>query len=444
MCIAKWVSSVFEKHHGTYRVPVRPNFGRHQNIAAIFHQRPTVIDYSMPSPTKDTMKEKNEEALVEHPSYCVLAFYQFFILPLQMDAQIWRQELDVTLRTFQARGAIRISIQEGMNGTICFPIQYQEAIVSYLEQQRRQQQPLEASISESAKLRIRVSYHSAPTFHRLSIRIKNEIVTMGPIPLDWISATTEDVNPQEIAQYIRPQRTGTYVSPGREWDALLHDPKCLVIDTRNDYEVQMGTFLNAVAPHTQEFTEFPSWLRERLSSKSLPYNKIAMFCTGGIRCEKATALCIQMMKSTNPSPEECDSADHGPIPVYHLEGGILAYLEQNSKDPSGASFVGECFVFDQRVAVTYGLQPTSQYVLCHACRRPVHIRDTQSTSAAHEPISEHPASGDQRYQKGVACPACFEQNQDRLQRYIDRQRQIELAQQRQVPHIYDAKEALRS
>jgi UPF0176 protein len=386
---------------------------------------------------KDPMKEETEETPVDRPSYCVLAFYQFFVEPLEMDPLSWRQQMEATLRSFLARGAIRISIQEGMNGTICFPRQHQEAIVCYLEQQR--QQLSSESSSEASKLRLRVSYHSTPTFHRLSIRIKNEIVTMGPIPHDWLSSASDDANPREVAQIVRPQRTGIYVPPGREWDALLHDPDCLVIDTRNDYEVEMGTFVNAVVPHTQEFSEFPSWLHEQLSSKTRPYNKIAMFCTGGIRCEKATALCIKMMNSTSPSPEEFEAASSLPIPVYHLEGGILAYLEQNAKDPSSAAFVGECFVFDQRVSVTYGLQPTLQYVLCHACRRPVHVRDTHSIETANEHL-EHRASGDLRYQKGVACPACFEQNQDRLQRYVDRQRQIDLAQVRQVPHIYDAKE----
>jgi predicted sulfurtransferase len=506
--------------------------------------------------------------------YCVLAFYQFFTNihteavcvnledseeDIRTMEQQWKNALESNLRSYEARGTIRISTSEGMNGTICFLSAHRSAIIQCLHEQQhkwnknrsysRMRTDDESVLSHP--LRMRLSSHSVQTFHRLSIRIKNEIVTMGLIPKNWILNSSEDhddnrifndtchyptsnINGNELSKseiqqldrdlqqqqqqycYVRPNRTGIYVRPGPQWDELLYDPQCLVIDTRNEYEVQIGTFVNAVSPHTTEFTEFPTWLYKQLQqgTQSLQYDKIAMFCTGGIRCEKATALCIQMISNLQVPVFANDdvTSDHDTsnrimdqtnnagslLPVYHLEGGILAYLENAAttndvdivqqdiptevqKQPNhnastilrkhdGKNFIGECFVFDQRVAVTYGLHPTSQYVLCHACRRPVHIEDTVVDAIT--PKKEHDEDvndtvghrmngnekvmsleqslvnmNNRKYHKGICCPACCDdvmqqqeqQSHRNRQRYIERQKQIELAQKRQVQHIYDPK-----
>jgi predicted sulfurtransferase len=439
---------------------------------------------------------------------------------LQIERE-WRDDMESVLRSYHAYGMIRISIQEGMNGTICFPTQHLDNIRSFLhhqeqllcERQRRsgRYEPGDTDTTESSlsssPFKIRISYYNSPPFHRLSVRIKKEIVTMGPIPQHWISEI-DDQNDYVLDDnghaanttptcFVRPYHcplrhnasvpmhpTGIYVPPGPEWDELLYDPQCLVIDTRNEYEIQMGTFQNAISPHINEFTEFPTWLHDTLQQQQQQpqYNKIAMFCTGGIRCEKATALCIQMLRKTssslsslnldnNSNKNEDDEAIAIP-PVYHLEGGILAYLENdhspsrasiestasskasvsdqpnadhvNSKNenataiiraPSyGNNFIGECFVFDQRVAVTYGLQPTQQYISCHACRRPVHIEIASSNS-------------NEKYQKGICCPGCYDEiehgtkGHKKQQRYMERQKQMDLAAQplSTKPHLYDSK-----
>ena len=501
-----------------------------------------------------------QQQVVEQNDYCVLAFYQFFspkteivndnnnnndndavgvsnhtdIEDLSIIERQWRDDIDSKLRSYHTYGMIRISIYEGMNGTICFPTSHLDTIQSFLQQQqyysssrrrtggheehRDNNTPTIESLSSSSSspFKIRISYFNTPPFHRLSVRIKKEIVTMGPIPKHWISRHVDDLDEMEVGEdhtttataktcivrpYSRPKSrpntviptngeddndkdTGMYVPPGPEWDDLLYDPQCLVIDTRNEYEIQMGTFANAVSPHIQEFTEFPQWLHDTIqpSPQSLPqqprYNKIAMFCTGGIRCEKATALCIQMLHKSSSLIRNSNNGDDDTIsipPVYHLEGGILAYLEnkhphsnrsttlnttsdiaasdqtnersndhiKNETDTAvptphsyGNNFVGECFVFDQRVAVTYGLQPTQQYVSCHACRRPVHVDVTTNTN--------------EKYQKEVCCPACYIETihgsmntigKIQQQRYIERQKQMELAAQNlsQKPHLYDSK-----
>jgi predicted sulfurtransferase len=473
------------------------------------------------------------QTVVEN-DYCVLAFYQFFARTeiikddddasnledtlLQIERE-WKDDMESGLRSYHTYGMIRISIQEGMNGTICFPTQHLDNIRSFLhhqeqllcERQRRngRYEPGDTDTTESSlsssPFKIRISYYTSPPFHRLSVRIKKEIVTMGPIPQHWISEI-DDQNDYVIDDnghvanttptcFVRPYHcplrhnptvpvhpTGIYVPPGPEWDELLYDPQCLVIDTRNEYEIQMGTFHNAISPRINEFTEFPTWLHETLQQQQPQYNKIAMFCTGGIRCEKATALCIQMLRKTSLSLSSLildnnsnENEDHEAIAipsVYHLEGGILAYLESDPSPSSatiesiatsiasvsdqpnadhgnstnenetaiirapsyGNNFIGECFVFDQRVAVTYGLQPTQQYISCHACRRPVHIDMTSSNS-------------NEKYQKGICCPGCYDEHEHgtkdnkKQRRYMERQKQMDLAAQplSVKPHLYDSK-----
>lgn len=220
-------------------------------------------------------------------------------------------------------------------------------------------------------------------FYRMKVRLKKEIVTMG----------VTDIDPARHA--------GTYVDPA-DWNALISDPEVIVIDTRNDYEVGIGTFRGAINPETRSFGEFPGWFRafrERLPADRAP--KIAMFCTGGIRCEKSTAF----LKS-----EGIDA-------VYHLKGGILKYLETVPAEQS--LWDGECFVFDQRVAVGHGLEPGS-HDLCHACRMPLSAADKQSP----------------HYVAGVSCHHCHADRDDSQRaRYAERQRQAEAAARRGAEHV---------
>jgi UPF0176 protein len=235
-----------------------------------------------------------------------------------------------------------------------------------------------------AALDVKNAYASAMPFHRMKVRLKAEIVSMG----------IEGLDPAHDA--------GTYVEPG-DWNALISDPRTIVIDTRNDYEVKIGTFPGAINPETASFRDFPAWFRaHRAEFESRPEPpKIAMFCTGGIRCEKATAF----LKA------------EGVEGVHHLKGGILRYLETIS--PGESLWEGECFVFDQRVAVGQGLAPGT-HDLCHACRRPVSPRDQLS------PL----------FERGVRCPACAAERQDgQRHRYAERQRQVELAAARGTEHL---------
>ncbi|WP_374529964.1 rhodanese-related sulfurtransferase [Novosphingobium sp.] len=233
---------------------------------------------------------------------------------------------------------------------------------------------------------IEVKYSAAPElpFHRMKVRLKREIVTMGEPDIDPLS----DV--------------GHYVSP-HDWNALISDPGTIVIDTRNDYEVAIGTFAGAIDPKTASFREFPAWFRaerERLLGSGTP-PKVAMFCTGGIRCERSTAFL------------KAEGIDE----VYHLKGGILKYLEDVPADQS--LWQGECFVFDERVSVGHGLIP-GHYGLCRACRLPISEEDRAS------PL----------YEEGVSCPACHDtRTEEQRAGYRERHRQELLAAKRGKSHI---------
>ncbi|MDZ4792006.1 MAG: rhodanese-related sulfurtransferase [Hyphomicrobiales bacterium] len=231
-----------------------------------------------------------------------------------------------------------------------------------------------------ADLEHKESLAESQPFYRLKVRLKKEIVTMG----------VADVDPAAMV--------GTYVEPS-DWNALTADNDMVVIDTRNDYEVRVGTFPGSIDPKIGSFREFPKWF-EHFSKDGAPA-KVAMFCTGGIRCEKATSL----LKSLN-------------IPqVYHLKGGILRYLEVVPEDES--LWRGECFVFDQRAALAAGLQQGS-HELCYACRNPVSAADKAS----------------EKYEAGISCPHCHGQYSDeRLAAFRERQRQIELAKRRGERHL---------
>ena len=226
-----------------------------------------------------------------------------------------------------------------------------------------------------AGLEAKFSRAPAMPFHRMKVRLKREIVTMG----------VDNIDPLSDA--------GAYVEPDA-WNALIADPDTVVIDTRNDYEVALGAFRDAVDPGTTSFREFPDWVAKNRTA--LEGRKIAMYCTGGIRCEKATAYVRSL----------------GLSEVYHLKGGILKYLETV---PAGQSlWQGECFVFDERVSVTHGLHP-GEAELCRACRRPLTVEDRASP----------------KYRAGVSCGNCHDVRSDAdRSRYAERQRQVQLAEAR--------------
>ena len=220
----------------------------------------------------------------------------------------------------------------------------------------------------------------ATPFHRMKVKLKREIVTMG----------VEDVDPTACV--------GRYATPS-EWNALIDDPECLVIDTRNDYEVAIGSFQGAVNPGTQSFRDFPEWVQSNLDPSR--HTKVAMFCTGGIRCEKSTSYLVSQ----------------GFEDVWHLQGGILKYLEDIPESES--RWEGECFVFDSRVAVNHRLEKGS-FDQCYACRHPITDADK---------ASEH-------YKKGVSCPRCYgDLTAARQARFQERQKQVELAAGRGEQHI---------
>lgn len=260
--------------------------------------------------------------------------------------------------------------REGINGTIAGSVDDIAALISYIE-----------AIDGLAGLEVKYSSAAEMPFHRMKVRLKREIVTMG----------IETIDPTAGA--------GAYVAPA-DWNALISSPDTIVIDTRNAYEVSIGTFKGAVDPGTTSFREFPAWVEAH--REDLQGRKVAMFCTGGIRCEKATAY----VKSL------------GFEDVFHLKGGILRYLEEV---PAAQSlWEGECFVFDERVSVSHGLAE-GDAELCRACRHPLNADDRQSP----------------KFAAGVSCPHCFDARSDEdRRRYAERQRQVELAQARgRGPHI---------
>ncbi|GAX23049.1 UPF0176 protein [Fistulifera solaris] len=317
-----------------------------------------------------------DEASIEN-AFAILALYQFLDHKLSPEVVADRRDqLEAFLRLKTARGMI-ILAQEGINGTICFPSEHKDAVMTHL-------------LHDFPNLRTRLSYHPENVFFRLKVRIKSEIVTLG------VNATVSDPTLQ----------VGTYVEPGEDWDTLLKDPNCLVIDTRNEYEYQVGTFHNAINPHTHSFVDFPEWIQENMDQMK-QVTKVAMFCTGGIRCEKATAYCMNLLKDSPHQPE-----------IYHLKGGILGYLDTVQEEKS--LFKGECYVFDRRTAVQHGLKPSTTYVPCHACRHPLTAEDRL-----------HPD-----YEEGVSCHVCIDSRQTRRERYESRQKQMKLWD----THLHDRKE----
>ncbi|TCM53723.1 UPF0176 protein [Rhizobium sp. PP-F2F-G48] len=298
-------------------------------------------------------------------SFLVAALYHFARLHRFADL---RDPLQAVCDDHGVKGTLLLA-QEGVNGTIAGTEGGIAAVLAFLRAQ-----------PEFRDLEHKESRAAAMPFLRMKVRIKKEIVTMG----------VEDIDPLTIV--------GTYVEP-KDWNALISDPETLVIDTRNDYETAIGTFRGALDPQTKTFREFPDWVKNQTGLHNKP--KIAMYCTGGIRCEKATAF----MKS------------QGFDEVYHLKGGILKYLEETP--PQESLWEGACFVFDDRVSVTHGLGE-GEHTLCHACRQPLTLEERAS------PVHE----------EGVACVHCHDTRTDEdRERYRQRQRQIALAKTRGSKHL---------
>ncbi len=300
-------------------------------------------------------------------SYIVAAIYKFADLEPH---EALREPLLEVMRVQGVRGSILLA-GEGINGTIAGTREGIDQVVAHIESDPRL---TGLSLKESVCEKI--------PFNRTKVRLKKEIVTMG----------VGGIDPNQLV--------GTYVKPG-DWNALISDPGVTVVDTRNAYEVDLGTFENAVSPDTESFREFPQFVDDQLDPAK--HKRVAMFCTGGIRCEKSTAY----LKA------------RGFEEVYHLQGGILKYLEEVPEAES--LWRGECFVFDGRVSVDHDLKP-GKYGLCYACRQPISEADKEQDT----------------YEKGVSCPRCFGQTSDeQRKRFRDRQKQVELAAARGEGHIGD-------
>ena len=299
--------------------------------------------------------------------FTVCALYQFVRLD---DFEEFRTPLRELMVILEVKGTILLAL-EGLNGTICGSQASIDKVLQFLKDDGR-----------FNNLEIKFSHSKDTPFKRLKVKLKKEIVTLGVSNIDPLSSV------------------GTYVSP-QDWNALISDPDVVLIDTRNNYEYEIGSFKGAINPSTETFREFPTYTKNNL--EQYRGKKVAMFCTGGIRCEKSTAY----LKS------------QGFDTVYHLHGGILKYLEE--VDEGQSLWEGECFVFDDRVAVKHNLEQ-GQYDQCHACRYPITDEDKM-----------HP-----HYEKGVSCPRCHgSRSESQISRYRERERQIQLAKARGEDHIGD-------
>jgi len=306
-------------------------------------------------------------------TFLTAALYKFVELPHFAALQA---SLLACCESHGVRGTLLLA-SEGINGTIAGLPEGVHAVLAYLRADPR-----------LAALEHKEAWADHLPFYRMKVRLKREIVTMG-VP---------EVHPALMAgQYVKPQ----------DWNQLIADPDVVLIDTRNDYEVSIGSFKGAINPATHSFSELPGWVDKemeaggKLAASDGKKPRVAMFCTGGIRCEKSTAL----MRSK------------GFDEVYHLEGGILKYLETVPQAQS--SWEGECFVFDERVSVGHGLAK-GDFSLCRSCRDPLSAQDRQS------PL----------YELGVSCAHCHGRTTEEQKRgYRERQRQVELAEARQQAHI---------
>lgn len=295
----------------------------------------------------------------------VAALYKF--VKLEDFVQI-RPHLLAVCKQNGVRGTLLLAL-EGINGTIAGSRQGIDAVLQFLKQDAR-----------LVDLDHKESFCQSNPFLRMKVKLKKEIVTLG---VAGISPT------KRVGQYVEPQ----------DWNALISDPEVVLVDTRNDYEYEIGTFKGAIDPNTETFREFPQYVAKNLDPKK--HKKVAMFCTGGIRCEKSTSFMLEQ----------------GFEEVYHLKGGILKYLELIPEEES--LWQGECFVFDERVAVKHNLA-VGQYDQCHACRHPITEEDKKSPD----------------YVLGVSCHKCKNKMTDlQRQRFAERQKQIELARAAGTTHL---------
>ncbi|MXV45247.1 rhodanese-related sulfurtransferase [Saccharibacter sp. 17.LH.SD] len=302
---------------------------------------------------------------------CVAALYHFTSFE---DHRALREPLLEVCQQQGVKGSLLLA-KEGINGTIAGSDEGIDRVLSYIDQ-----------LPGCKGFDFKKSRSREMPFLRMKVRLKREIVTMGQ----------PDINPLSCV--------GRYVEP-KDWNALISDPDVVVMDTRNDYEVAIGTFRGAIDPDLKTFRQFPEWFREWRKQVEAQGRtpKVAMFCTGGIRCEKSTAF----------------AREEGIEDVYHLKGGILKYLEEVPEEES--LWEGECFVFDQRVSVGHGLK-LGQYDLCHACRAPISEEDKKSSL----------------FEEGVSCPHCYAtRTEAQRHRYRERQRQAQLAERRGRSHLGD-------
>jgi UPF0176 protein len=300
-----------------------------------------------------------------HMTIRVAAFYRFISLPQFRDLQ---EPMMRALRNAGAKGSVLLA-EEGFNGTVAAPADKIPAVIEAL-----------SKVTGCADFDVKYSATTEMPFKRLKVKLKKEIVTIGTVA----------ANPNEkVGQYVEPEN----------WNALISDPDVVLIDTRNDYEVKIGTFKGAIDPQTTTFGQFPAYVREKLDANKNA--RVAMFCTGGIRCEKASSFMI----------------NEGYENVYHLKGGILKYLEVMPRE--GSLWEGACFVFDERVAVGHGLEITG-HKMCHGCLEPIMPEDLTS------PL----------YEEGVACPKCADRLTDAQKASgRERQKQFELAKKRGTKHL---------
>jgi UPF0176 protein len=300
--------------------------------------------------------------------YSVAALYKFSSIT---EPEKLQNQIRDKLKGLSIYGTILVG-EEGINGTISGKDLKIESALAYIK-----------SIQGFSQIDIKFSQSEVNPFVRLKIKLKKEIVTIGD----------KSINPNKIV--------GDYIDP-KNWNNLISDKDTILIDTRNDYEYSIGTFKNAINPNTVKFREFPEWVKNQNFTESDKKNKkVAMFCTGGIRCEKASSM---MMKD-------------GFKNVIHLKGGILNYFE--SIDQKDSLWEGECFVFDDRVSVKHDLK-VGTYDMCHGCRMPITDLDKES----------------KEFIRGVACPKCFNSTtEEQKARYMSRQKQVDIAKKRNQKHI---------
>lgn len=295
----------------------------------------------------------------------ISALYHFVILEDYADLR--QPLLDLMLKN-NIKGTLLLA-REGINGTVAGSQESIDTLLNWFKMDSR-----------LTDIRQKSSYDNKMPFYRTRVKLKKEIVTMG----------VEGIDPNHVV--------GTYVKP-EDWNELISDPDVTLIDTRNDYEIGIGTFKNALSPDTETFRQFPDYVKQKMDPSK--HKKVAMFCTGGIRCEKSTAYL----------------KEQGFDEVYHLQGGILKYLEKVPEEES--LWQGECFVFDNRVSVTHSLEK-GRYDQCHACRLPISEEDKQND----------------KFIQGVSCHHCYDKKTDaQRKRFMQREKQVQLAKARGEEHI---------